>query len=45
MTRVTAAELRRALSRHRALLAAGLAAGAVASALGVLAPHPAAGVP
>jgi Flp pilus assembly protein CpaB len=38
------AELRRALSRHRSLLAAGLAAGSVASALGVLAPPAEAGV-
>jgi Flp pilus assembly protein CpaB len=37
-------ELRKALSRHRALLAAGLAAGSVATALGVLAPHARAGV-
>lgn len=37
-------ELRRALSRHRSLLAAGLAAGSVASALGVLAPHARAGI-
>lgn len=37
-------ELLRALSRHRVLLAAGLAAGAVASGLGVLAPERVAGV-
>lgn len=45
MSAFTVAELRKALSRHRALLAAGLAAGAMASALGVLAPHADAGVP
>jgi Flp pilus assembly protein CpaB len=44
MRPVTAHDVRRAVSRHRALLAAGLAAGAVASALGVLAPAPQAGV-
>jgi pilus assembly protein CpaB len=37
-------ELRRALSRHRSLLAAGLAAGAVASALSVVAPRAEAGI-
>jgi Flp pilus assembly protein CpaB len=37
-------DLRRALSRYRTLLAAGLAAGAMASALGVLAPRAEAGV-
>jgi pilus assembly protein CpaB len=37
-------DLVRALSRHRGLLAAGLAAGSVASALGVLAPSGEAGV-
>lgn len=39
------AEVRIALSRHRVLLASGLAAGAVAASLGVLAPNAAAGVP
>jgi pilus assembly protein CpaB len=38
------AEAWRALSRHRVLLASGLAAGAVASSLGVLAPRAEAGV-
>lgn len=38
-------DLGRALSRHRGLLAGGLAAGAMAAALGVLAPHAEAGVP
>lgn len=38
------AQLRRTMSRHRALLAAGLAAGAVASSLSVLAPRAEAGV-
>jgi Flp pilus assembly protein CpaB len=38
------ADLRRAVDRHRAVLAAGLAAGAVASSLSVLAPDPPAGV-
>lgn len=40
-----ARELQRAVGRHRALLAGGLAAGAMAAALGVLAPHPPPGVP
>lgn len=44
MRPVSVPELRLAVSRHRALLAAGLAAGAVASALGVLAPASPAGV-
>ncbi len=43
--RLSRAELRRAVARHRALLAGGLAAGAVASGLGVLAPEPTAGQP
>ena len=38
------ADLHRALIRHRALLAAGLAAAAVAAGLGVVAPHAEAGV-
>lgn len=38
-------DLGRALSRHRGLLAGGLAAGAMAAALGVVAPHAEAGVP
>jgi Flp pilus assembly protein CpaB len=42
---LTVKDVRRAVSRHRGLLAAGLAAGAIASALGVLAPRPPAGVP
>jgi Flp pilus assembly protein CpaB len=42
---LTVNDVRRAVSRHRGLLAAGLAAGAIASALGVLAPRPPAGVP
>ncbi len=42
--RLTRADLSRAVARHRALLAGGLAAGAVASGLGVLAPEPAAGI-
>lgn len=37
---MTPADLRRAVRRHRALLAAGLTAGAVASGLSVLAPPP-----
>lgn len=41
---VTVRDLRMALSRHRALLSAGLAAGAVATSLGVLAPQAEAGV-
>ena len=39
--RTVAASLRRAVARHRRLLAAGLAAGSVAAALSVLAPAPA----
>jgi len=35
-------DLRRVVGRHRVLLSAGLAAAAMAAALGVLAPHPAA---
>jgi pilus assembly protein CpaB len=41
-TTLTVTDLRRAVSRHRALLAAGLAAAAVAASLGVLAPEAAA---
>src|SRR4051794_32309608 len=40
----TGLELQRAVGRHRALLAAGLAAGAVAASLNVLAPHARSGV-
>ena len=41
--RLARADLVRAVARHRALLAGGLAAGAVAASLGVLAPAPATG--
>lgn len=41
---LTALDLRRAISRHRALLAAGLAAGSLAAALSVLSPRPPTGV-
>lgn len=44
LPRLTALDLRRAVSRHRGLLAAGLAAGSLAAALNVLAPSPPAGV-
>lgn len=44
MTGLDLGDVRRALSRHRGLLAAGLAAGSVAASLSVLAPHPPAGV-
>lgn len=40
---VSVAEINRAVARHRALLAGGLAAGAVAAGLTVVAPEPAAG--
>lgn len=43
-TGLTRSELTRLVARHRALLAAGLAAGSVAAALGVLAPAPPQGV-
>ncbi|MDX6199014.1 MAG: pilus assembly protein CpaB [Actinomycetota bacterium] len=42
---VTVMDARRAVSRHRSLLAAGLAAGSLAAALNVLAPHAPPGVP
>ena len=41
---LTVVQLRRAVSRHRSLLAAGLAAGSLAAALGVVSPHPSPGV-
>lgn len=41
---LTVMSMRRAVSRHRSLLAAGLAAGSIAAALDVLAPHAPAGV-
>jgi Flp pilus assembly protein CpaB len=44
MTRFDGVGMRRAVSRHRALLAGGLAAGAVAAGLSVVAPEPAEGV-
>ena len=44
MTSVTPRDVRIAIDRHRALLAAGLAAGAVAAALGVLAPETRSGI-
>lgn len=44
LSSLTALDLRRAVSRHRRLLAAGLAAGSLAAALNVLSPRPAAGV-
>ena len=43
MSRPSLADLRRTVVRHRSLLSAGLAAGAVATALPVLAPDPAPG--
>jgi Flp pilus assembly protein CpaB len=45
LSSLTVRDARRAVSRHRALLAAGLAAGSLAAALNVLAPRPAAGMP
>lgn len=45
MTPLALPEVRRALSRYRTLLVAGLAAGAMAAALGVLAPTAETGIP
>ena len=44
MPALSVLDVRRAVSRHRVLLAAGLAAGSLAAAMNVLAPHAPAGV-